>query len=147
MAIDEGSRHRLYQRLDEVLGSEEATTLMSLLPPAGFNWSELSTKADLEAHRLATKEDLTALRLATRADLQAHRQETKSDLQAHRHETRADLQAHRQETKADLETLGRELRLEWRADIEGMSRRLIAWTSSLVVGGIGLAFAIARVAF
>ncbi len=34
MAIDERERHRLHERLDEVLGPEEAATLMSHLPSA-----------------------------------------------------------------------------------------------------------------
>ncbi|HEX2030287.1 MAG TPA: hypothetical protein VHL78_02645 [Actinomycetota bacterium] len=49
MALDEGSRHRLYRRLQEVLGDEEATTLMEHLPPGG-------------ASRVATKEDLQTLK-------------------------------------------------------------------------------------
>ena len=35
MAVDERARHELHGRLDDVLGLEEATTLMSLLPPVG----------------------------------------------------------------------------------------------------------------
>jgi hypothetical protein len=47
MSVDERSRHQLYQRLQEVLGTEEATTLMEHLPPGGA--SRMSTKDDLEA--------------------------------------------------------------------------------------------------
>jgi len=43
--MDERSRHQLYQRLQEVLGAEEATTLMEHLPPGGT--SRLATKDDL----------------------------------------------------------------------------------------------------
>ena len=46
MAITEESRHRLYQRLEEVLGPEQATTLMEHLPPAG--WADVATKRDLD---------------------------------------------------------------------------------------------------
>jgi hypothetical protein len=45
MAIDERARHRLYLRLEEVLGSEEATVLMEHLPPVG--WADVATKHDL----------------------------------------------------------------------------------------------------
>jgi hypothetical protein len=45
MAIDERARHRLYQRLEEVLGTEEATVLMEHLPPLG--WGDVATKQDL----------------------------------------------------------------------------------------------------
>ena len=45
MAIDERSRQRLYQRLEEVLGPEEAPILMAYLPPVG--WADVATKQDL----------------------------------------------------------------------------------------------------
>jgi hypothetical protein len=45
MAVDERSRHELYRRLDEVLGSEAATTLIEHLPPVG--WADVATKNDL----------------------------------------------------------------------------------------------------
>lgn len=44
MAVTEEARHRLYQRLEEVLGGE-ATTLMELVP--GVGWAEVATKHDL----------------------------------------------------------------------------------------------------
>ncbi len=47
MAIDERDRHRLHQRLDDVLGANEAATLMAHLPPVG--WAEVATKHDLAA--------------------------------------------------------------------------------------------------
>ena len=46
MAIDERARHQLYLRLEEVLGSEEATVLMEHLPPVG--WADVATKHDLD---------------------------------------------------------------------------------------------------
>ena len=64
MAIDEGSRHRLYQRLDQVLGSEEATTLMAHLPPVG--WADVATKHDLSILRT----EMQALRHELHADME-----------------------------------------------------------------------------
>ena len=49
MPVDERSRHRLYLKLEEVLGPEEAGTLMSHLPPTGF--SDVATKDDLRVLR------------------------------------------------------------------------------------------------
>ena len=45
MAVDERRRHRLFQRLEEVLGPEEAAALMEHLPPVG--WADVATKHDL----------------------------------------------------------------------------------------------------
>ena len=47
MAISEENRHHLYQRLEQVLGPEEATVLMEHLPPVG--WADVATKRDLDA--------------------------------------------------------------------------------------------------
>ena len=46
MAITERNRHQLYQRLEEVLGREEAAVLMEHLPPVG--WADVATKRDLD---------------------------------------------------------------------------------------------------
>ena len=83
--MDERARHRLYRRLEEVLGPDEAGILMNHLPPAGL--ADLATKADLAAleHRLT-------------------------------------------------------------AQIERAGRRLVMWTSSMVLAGAALAFAAGRLA-
>ena len=46
MAIDERTRHQLFLRLEEVLGDEEANTLMEHLPPVG--WADVARPDDLE---------------------------------------------------------------------------------------------------
>jgi hypothetical protein len=45
MAINERARHELHRRLEEVLGANEAATLMAHLPPVG--WADVATKQDL----------------------------------------------------------------------------------------------------
>ena len=90
MAVDERSRHRLYRKLEELLGAEEAGTLMDHLPPGGFG-------------SLATKVDIHVLR-------------------------------------ADLESLEHRLT----ARMEQLARRLVMWTSSMVLASAALAFAAGR---
>lgn len=46
MAINEQSRHKLHGRLEQVLGADEAATLMEHLPPMG--WADVATKRDLD---------------------------------------------------------------------------------------------------
>ena len=71
MAISEESRHHLYLRLEEVLGSEEAATLMEHLPPVG--WADVATKRDIEVLRDSMKRDIEALRDSTKHDIEALR--------------------------------------------------------------------------
>ena len=56
MAITEQQRHQLFQQLEELLGSEEATTLMEHLPPVG--WADVATKSDLDHHQDLTRAHL-----------------------------------------------------------------------------------------
>lgn len=49
MAVDERRRHLLYRKLEEVLGPDEASTLMDHLPPVG--WADVARKGDIEALR------------------------------------------------------------------------------------------------
>ena len=46
MAITEESRHRMYERLEEVLGRDQAATLMEHLPPVG--WADVATRRDVD---------------------------------------------------------------------------------------------------
>lgn len=43
--IDERARHELYRAVEDLLGTDHADTLMSLLPPVG--WADVATKDDL----------------------------------------------------------------------------------------------------
>ncbi len=46
MAVTEKDRHKLYGRLEEVLGPEEAGVLMDHLPPLG--WADVASKRDVD---------------------------------------------------------------------------------------------------
>jgi hypothetical protein len=63
MTVDERARHQLYRRLEEVLGIQEAGTLMAQLPPVSVQ--DLATKQDLEIleHKLTAKMEHLARRL------------------------------------------------------------------------------------
>jgi hypothetical protein len=58
VAVTEESRHRLYERLEEVLGPEQAAILMEHLPPVG--WADVATRRDLDQleERLTLRMDL-----------------------------------------------------------------------------------------
>lgn len=46
MPVDDRTRLNLHRKLQDVLGDEEADTLMSHLPPV--TWNEVATRADLD---------------------------------------------------------------------------------------------------
>lgn len=46
MRTDDRSRTHLHARLDEVLGHDDADTLMGYLPPVG--WADVATRHDVE---------------------------------------------------------------------------------------------------
>jgi hypothetical protein len=61
MAFDDRTRLQLHRRLEEVLGAEEAETLMEHLPPVG--WRDVATKRDLDSLRAELRVDLGELRI------------------------------------------------------------------------------------
>jgi hypothetical protein len=78
MAVDERARHELHGRLDDVLGREEATTLMSLLPPVG--WADVATKHDLDSLRIELRAEIGQLRGELRGEIGQLRGEFHRDL-------------------------------------------------------------------
>ncbi len=62
MAVDEAARRALYNKLEEQLGPEPASTLMASLPPVPH--TEFATRRDLEVleHRLlaAMRQEINA---------------------------------------------------------------------------------------
>jgi len=129
MAISEESRQHLYLRLEEVLGREEAATLMEHLPPVG--WADVATKRDIDALAVATKRDIDALAVATKRDIDALAVATKRDIDALEAVTshRFDALESKVATLATREWIEHELR--------GMTQRsttlLIAAFSSMIV--------------
>ena len=72
-------RHRLHRRLEELMGEDEASTLMDHLPPVG--WADVATKADLDHLHV-----LTSIRfdtMATKADLADFRTEMHKVVRTH----------------------------------------------------------------
>jgi hypothetical protein len=70
LAITEEDRHQLYARLREVLGDDEATTMMEHLPPVG--WADVATKRDLDHLAVLTTRDLDHHAAMFRAELHEH---------------------------------------------------------------------------
>jgi hypothetical protein len=60
MAADERARHQLYDRLVEVLGEEDAATLMQHVPPVP--WTDVATAQDVGRLEAATTDEFARVR-------------------------------------------------------------------------------------
>lgn len=67
MSVDERRRHEMYLKLEEVLGSADAETLMEHLPPT--RWADLVTNRSLDLRFEALDFRLDALEQRVRADV------------------------------------------------------------------------------
>jgi hypothetical protein len=87
MAVDERARHRLYERLEAVLGPEEASILMEHLPPVG--WADVATKHDLDAMAALNEREHKALGESFKLELEV----MKKSIEASEHRVVATLRA------------------------------------------------------
>lgn len=97
MAITEHHRHQLFQRLEKLLGVEEATTLMEHLPPVG--WADVATKSDLNHHQALAS---AALDRAT-VELRGEISQVRTDLGKEIAQARTDLSRDITRSHTDLE--------------------------------------------
>jgi hypothetical protein len=112
MSINEEERHALHDRLVEVLGRSEASTLMAGIPPLG--WGDVATRRDLDLVRVATKTDLAVLEATLRGEMAHLRDELRGEMAHLRDELRGEMADLRIELRTGLAamevTLHRELR-------------------------------------
>jgi hypothetical protein len=63
----ETGRHRLYETVKEAWGEDNATELMSYLPPVG--WADVATKHDVQALGTELRSEMTTLRAELRLEM------------------------------------------------------------------------------
>jgi hypothetical protein len=76
--MTEHARHRLYQRLGEVLGEEQALTLMEHLPPVG--WADVATKQDVEHAIVMVRADMEIGFADVRAEMRAEFADVRAEM-------------------------------------------------------------------
>ena len=106
MSTNDKARLELHRRLDSVLGAEEASTLMSHLPPV--TWDQV-----------ATKEDLRALEANLRAEISVSASDLRTEMADLRTEVRTEL--------AGVRTEMAHLRTDLRTEISDAITRQTRW--------------------
>ncbi|CAN5857029.1 hypothetical protein BH23ACT2_BH23ACT2_20510 [soil metagenome] len=141
MAITEETRHHLHQRLEAVLGPEEAASLMEHLPPRG--WGDVATKVDLDHLQTVTKQDLDLAIERLRTELKGDIAELRAEIGAVRTEMvqmGAALQERIDANHASLLASMAELRAEMHEDRRAGQRQVIG---ALVVALIAVVMTVA----
>jgi hypothetical protein len=153
MTVDDRTRLNLHQRLTEVLGSEEADTLMSHLPPV--TWQEVATKGDLDSLRVVLTTDLRSAEAGIRSDMQTMESSIRGDMKAMEASIRSDMKTMETGIRSDMKAMETEIRSDMKllsAQIESVQHTLqidmlklfnrqtlmvtssfVAWTSLMVV--------------
>ncbi|HEX9766773.1 MAG TPA: hypothetical protein VGA36_08410 [Nitriliruptorales bacterium] len=67
MTVTERRRHRLHQKLDEVLGVDDATTTMELLPPTG--WADVARRDDLDRVETSLRGEIDRVETSLRGEI------------------------------------------------------------------------------
>lgn len=104
------ARHKLHQRLAQVLGSEEAATFMEYMPPVG--WADVATKRDLDHLAVTTKRDLDHLATEQRGEMRVLEASLRGEMATLGGDLRAEMATLGGELRTDMATLGGDLRTE-----------------------------------
>jgi hypothetical protein len=142
--ISEGQRLALLNRLCEVLGEEEANTLMDSLPPV--YWEQLATKGDLAASEQRLGNEMRSGFAKVYAELHSLHTETAAEFKNIRTETATEFKNIRTETAAEfakvygeLHSLRTETAAEFKNVRSEMALQFAKQTRTMVFTMLGLA--------
>jgi len=121
MTVDDRTGMELHRRLTEVLGDQEADTLMAHLPPV--TWQNVATTDSVESTRVVLATQIDALR----SDVDRHITELRADVEGQITELRSDVHGQITQLRADL---GGQI-AELRGDLNG---HVTALNSALSTG-------------
>jgi hypothetical protein len=124
VTVDEQRRLRLFEAVREVLGEQEAATLMEYLPPVG--WADVATKRDLDA--------LTAELRGEMAEFRGEMAEFRSDI-------RAEMAEFRSGVRAEMAEFRSEIRIELHDALREQTTRLVTWMIPTWLSAVGIAVA------
>jgi hypothetical protein len=130
MTISDHSRHSLHTRLEEVLGPDDAATLMEHLPPVG--WADVATKRDLDHLGVVLRSEIAQLLAEVKADLAGVRAGLTGDFAG----VREEIGGLRTDLHREISAL--------RADMARQLPTLFLGVLGLLISGAGLVVATSR---
>ena len=125
MTVDDRTRIELHRRLTEVLGDQEADTLMAHLPPV--TWQNVATTDSVDSTRVVLATQIDALR----SDVDRHVTELRSDLEGQITELHADIHGQITQLRADVEGQITELRSDLNGHVTALNSALSAGLADL----------------
>jgi len=128
MTVNDRSRLELHRKLEAVLGTEEADTLMEHLPPV--TWHDVATKDDLRSSEAALRSELT---LTAAVSLRGEMNGGFADVRAETNARFAHVDAQFAEVGAEITSLNGEMHTGF-AEICGEVHRAIIEQTRWIVG-------------
>jgi hypothetical protein len=141
MAVSEQDRHRLFNRLEEVLGPE-AATLIDYLPPVG--WADVARRGDLDGLASGLRAEMAVTRAELRGEISELRGEMgtlRSDLRGEMAELRGEMGTLRSDLRGEMAELRGDLRAELERGIRLQTWRLVT-TMTAMFGGMAALVAV-----
>ncbi len=132
MSVDDRTRLNLHRKLDTVLGSEEADTLMAHLPPV--TWNEVVTKDDLGATGATLRVEMQAMGSELRSEMHAMASELRSEMQAMGSELRSEMQVMKTELRSEMHSMGSELRTEMQVGFADLRTEMASMRADFIDG-------------
>jgi len=139
MTVDDRTRMELHRRLTEVLGDQEADTLMAHLPPV--TWQNVATTDSVDSTRVVLATQIDALRsdvhgqiTQLRADVEGQITQLRADLGGQITELRSDLNGHVTALNSALSTGLSDLR----AEMHRTTRSIVVLVAALTTAAVAL---------
>lgn len=135
MTTDDSARLALHRKLEQVLGVEEAGTMMAHLPPV--TWQHVATKSDVDALAVLQRGDLATHTATLRAEMAGIRTELKTEMADLKTELKTEMTGLRADVKVDMADLRTELGGRLEQAISTQTWRLVtffgAWSALLAM--------------